>query len=79
MSFGRNSHVAKAEAAELKAQEAQDSGSRERAVRQEADDKRRARYQQRADDASAEADRPVRPAQEGAVVLRFEAQPKRPA
>jgi hypothetical protein len=67
MSFGRNPHVAKAEAAELKATSARDDTAREQAWREaarqweraadrEQNDKRKAEYSQRADAARATAD-----------------------
>jgi len=70
MSFGRNPHVAKAEAAELKAQSATDAGSYERAWRdagrlweraadRESDAKRRALYATNAERARATADEPL--------------------
>jgi len=69
MSFGRNPHVAKAEAAELKAGSAPDAHSRERAWREaahlwgraaerEADARRSAQYTARAEAARAKADAP---------------------
>ncbi|MEW5850072.1 MAG: hypothetical protein AB2A00_14885 [Myxococcota bacterium] len=85
MGFGRNPHVAKAEAAELKAQEARDAMSRERmwreaahlwerAAKQEQDGKRRTQYEQRANEARTQADNPERPEEDnlGAVVLRMD-------
>ncbi len=70
MSFGRNPHVAKAEAAELKAQNAKDSSAHERAWREaghlweraaerEQDAKRRTLYNQNAERARATADEPA--------------------
>jgi hypothetical protein len=67
MSFGRNPHVAKAEASEQKAQIAKDerAGQQawleaarlwERAADRETDDKRRAQYGERADAARARAE-----------------------
>jgi hypothetical protein len=67
MSFGRNPHVAKAEAAEQKADVAADDRQRERAWREaahlwdraadrETDGKRRAQYAQKAESARAKAD-----------------------
>jgi hypothetical protein len=67
MSFGRNPHVAKAEAEELKAQSAKDPRSSElawreaarqwdRAAERENDDKRRLQYEERAAAARATAD-----------------------
>lgn len=67
MSFGRNPHVAKAEAEELKARSAKDpracelawrEGARQwdRAAERETDDKRRQEYEQRAAAARASAD-----------------------
>jgi hypothetical protein len=69
MSFGRNPHVAKAEAAELKASEASDAiafeqawreaGRQwERAAEREKDPKRRALYTTRSEAARATADAP---------------------
>jgi hypothetical protein len=67
MSFGRNPHVAKAEAEEQKARSAKDAaacelawreGARqwERAAERETDDKRRQEYVERAEAARASAD-----------------------
>lgn len=67
MSFGRNPHVSKAEAAELKAEGARDDAARtlawreaarlwDRAAERETDAKRRAQYAARADAARASAD-----------------------
>lgn len=67
MSFGRNPHVAKAEAEEQKARSAKDpaacelawrEGARqwERAAERETDDKRRQEYAERAEAARANAD-----------------------
>ena len=67
MSFGRNPHVAKAEAAELKATSAKDASAREQAWREagrlweraadrETDAKRRGHYAANADRARATAD-----------------------
>lgn len=67
MGFGRNPHVAKAEAAEQKAGEAQDSSARElawreaarqweRAASRENDAKRRQQYTDKAEAARARAD-----------------------
>jgi len=69
MSFGRNPHVAKAEAAEQKARSARDDAAHEQAWRdaarqwdraadRESDDKRRQLYTEKADAAREEADRP---------------------
>jgi hypothetical protein len=69
MSFGKNPYVAKAEAAELKAQSATDDVAHEQAWRdaarqwerasdREADAKRRALYSERAETARANADGP---------------------
>ncbi len=69
MSFGRNPHVAKAQAAEQKAQEAKDAGSYERAWRdagrlweraaeRETDAKRRTEYLAKSEHARATADEP---------------------
>ena len=70
MGFGKNPHVAKAEAAELKAQNARDSAAHERAWREaghmweraaerEQDAKRRTLYNANADRARATADEPL--------------------
>ena len=70
MSFGRNPHVAKAQAAELKARDARDAASHahawreaarqwERAAAREASDKLRREYTDKADAARANADVPV--------------------
>jgi hypothetical protein len=70
MGFGKNPHVAKAEAAELKAQSARDSGAHERAWREaghlweraaerEQDPKRRTLYNANADRARVAADEPL--------------------
>lgn len=70
MSFGRNPHVAKAEAAELKAKTARDASAYEqawreaarqwdRAAERESDDKRRVQYEQRAEQARSNADEPM--------------------
>jgi len=67
MSFGRNPHVAKAEAAEQKAHAARDGAAREQAWRdaarqweraadRETDDKRRQQYTDKAEAARATAD-----------------------
>jgi hypothetical protein len=67
MSFGRNPHVAKAEAAEQKAREARDPAAYEQAWREaarqwdraaarEKSDKRRAEYSEKADAARVNAD-----------------------
>lgn len=72
MSFGRNPHVAKAEAAEQKAQSAKDSTAREHAWREagrlweraadrETDPKRRQSYAAHAERARASADEPDAP------------------
>jgi len=72
MSFGRNPHVAKAEAAELKAKSARDDAACElawreaarawdRAAERETDDKRKRQYEERAAAARATADEPVAP------------------
>ena len=69
MSFGRNPHVAKAEAAEQKARTARDDTAREqmwrdaarqwdRAADRETDDKRRQQYADKAEAARALADDP---------------------
>ena len=69
MSFGRNPHVAKAEAAEQKARSARDETAREqmwrdaarqwdRAAERETDDKRRQQYTDKAEAARALADEP---------------------
>lgn len=70
MSFGRNPHVAKAEAAELKATSAKDSTACEHAWREagrmweraadrETDPKRRQQYTAKAEQARASADDPA--------------------
>ncbi|MFT3700413.1 MAG: hypothetical protein QM831_45125 [Kofleriaceae bacterium] len=70
MGFGRNPHVAKAEAAEEKAQNARDASAHERAWREaghlwdraadrEQDPKRRAAYTANAERARATADEPL--------------------
>jgi hypothetical protein len=70
MSFGKNPHVAKAENAEQKAREARDEMAREqawleaarrweRAAERETDDKRRALYLQKCEDARARATQPA--------------------
>lgn len=67
MSFGRNPHIVKAQAAEQKARDAGDDGARERhwreaahlwerAVKGETDGKRRAEYAKNAERARAIAD-----------------------
>lgn len=67
MSFGRNPHVAKAQAAEQKAQAARDDSARslawreaarqwDRAAEREQQDKRRLEYEQLASDARSRAD-----------------------
>ena len=67
MAFGRNPHVAKAEAAELKARSAKDTLAAEQAFREaarlweraaerETDDKRKQQYMHRAESARAQAD-----------------------
>jgi hypothetical protein len=69
MSFGKNPHVAKAEAAELKAETAKDELAREaawrdaarqwdRAAERETDDKRRQEYAAKAETARTTADEP---------------------
>lgn len=69
MSFGRNPHVAKAEAEELKAESAKDAPARalafreaarqwDRAAEREADAKKRKLYESRAESARAQADSP---------------------
>jgi hypothetical protein len=69
MSFGKNPHLAKAEAAELKAASAKDSTAYEhawreagrlweRAANREADPKRKAIYTEKAEQARATADAP---------------------
>jgi hypothetical protein len=70
MSFGRNPHVAKAEAAELKAQTAKDDLAREaawrdaarqwdRAAERETEDERRQHYAAKAEAARNAADEPA--------------------
>jgi hypothetical protein len=72
MSFGRNPHVAKAEAAELKASSARDDVAHEqawreaarfweRAAERENDTKRRTVYEERAETARSHADEPREP------------------
>ncbi|MGE0550632.1 MAG: hypothetical protein AB7O24_08675 [Kofleriaceae bacterium] len=72
MGFGRNPHVAKAEAAELKAASAKDTTACvqawreagrlwERAAERESDTKRKEQYSARADKARATADDPAEP------------------
>lgn len=67
MSFGRNPHVAKAQAAEQKARDAKDDAARtlawreaarlwDRAAEREANDKRRVEYSQHAETARSYAD-----------------------
>ena len=84
MSFGRNPHVAKAEAAEQKARGAKDveagklawreaARQWERAAEREPDDKRRLPHQQRAEQARAEAEELERPASD--VDVDAEAEP----
>lgn len=86
MSFGKNPHVAKAQAAELKAQEATDKLSRERAWREaahlweralklEENAKRRAQYQASSDAARQEADNAASEDKPGvdAVVIQLRA------
>lgn len=69
MSFGRNPHVAKAEACEQKARDARDDAAFEqawreaarqwdRAAEREKDDKRRKQYEERAAAARTTADEP---------------------
>lgn len=76
MGFGRNPHVAKAEAAELKATTARDASFAEQAWREagrqweraaarETDDKRRAQYEANAEKARATADAPLEAPVEG--------------
>ena len=78
MSFGRNPHVAKAEAAELKAHSARDATAWEhawreagrlweRAAEREADAKRRGLYNANAERARASADEPHEPGEPGAA------------
>lgn len=85
MGFGKNPHVAKAQAAQLKAEEARDSVARqmawreaahlwERAARQEQEGKRKAAYEANAGQARERADTPEeRPGGNGvgALVLRI--------
>lgn len=86
MGFGKNPHVAKAQAAELKAQEAKDVPSRERAWREaahlweralklETDGKRRTQYEQNANQARAAAEEAAAapPPDVDAVVVRLHA------
>ncbi len=90
MSFGRNPHVAKAEAAELKAQNAKDSSAHERAWREaghlweraaerEQDAKRRTLYNQNAERARATADEPAPDAAPLEVVASTDPAPAAPA
>ncbi|HEY4176547.1 MAG TPA: hypothetical protein VGM90_06940 [Kofleriaceae bacterium] len=76
MGFGRNPHVAKAEAAELKAQTARDASFAEQAWREagrlweraaarETDSKRRTLYEANAEKARATADAPLETSVEG--------------
>ena len=76
MSFGRNPHVAKAEAAEQKARDATDDAAYElawreaarlwdRAAEREKDEKRRKLYAERAESARASADEPREPSEAG--------------
>jgi hypothetical protein len=78
MSFGRNPHVSKAEAAEQKALGAKDSTAREHAWREagrlweraadrETDPKRRQQYTAHAERARASADEPASPAEASAT------------
>jgi hypothetical protein len=87
MSFGRNPHVAKAEAAEQKAGVATDDRLRERAWREaahlweraaerESEARRRAQYAARAEAARAKADAPPDAGPGGA--LRVENVPSKP-
>jgi hypothetical protein len=84
MSFGRNPHIAKAQLAEQKAQESQDAGSRERlwreaahlwdrAAKKEVDDKRKAEYENNAQQAREKADQPPPPDENpvGALIVRL--------
>jgi hypothetical protein len=75
MSFGRNPHVAKAEAAEQKAIDAKDDIAREqawreaarlwdRAAERESDGKRRQLYTDKAEQARTQADEPDGPSDE---------------
>jgi hypothetical protein len=75
MSFGRNPHVAKAEAAEQKARDAQDAAAHElawreaarqweRAASREKSDKLRREYTDKAEVARANADAPASAAEE---------------
>ena len=77
MSFGRNPHVAKAEAAEQKAVDAKDDIAREqawreaarlwdRAAERESDGKRRQLYTDKAEQARTQADEPAGPSDEPA-------------
>lgn len=78
MSFGRNPHVAKAEAAELKAETASDAASYarawrdagrlwERAAERDSDAKRRALYTANAERARTKADEPHVPASDASA------------
>jgi hypothetical protein len=84
MSFGRNPHVAKAEAAEQKARAAQDATAYEQAWREaarqweraasrEKSDKRRLEYSEKAGAARANADSPSVPIEEDAPVVALRA------
>jgi hypothetical protein len=89
MSFGRNPHVAKAEAAEQKAQSAKDSTAREHAWREagrlweraadrETDPKRRQSYAAHAERARASADEPEPIAAEDAIAAEDTGAPTDP-
>jgi hypothetical protein len=86
MSFGRNPHVAKAEAEELKARSAKDQracelawreGARQwdRAAERESDDKRRKEYEERAAAARASAEEARNSEPEPAVNLMAKLKP----
>jgi len=79
MSFGRNPHVAKAEAAEQKAQCAKDAHACEQAWRdaarqwdraadRETDDKRRQQYVEKAEAARANADEPRQESRDASAI-----------
>jgi len=79
MSFGRNVHVAKAEAAELKASSAKDATAYEHAWREagrlweraadrETDARRKQQYAANAEQARANADQPQAPGQAGDAI-----------
>ena len=90
MSFGRNPRVAKAEAAEQKANTARDASARElawreaarqwdRAADRETDDKRRATYTEKAEMARAQADGTHDPQSQDAASTDQRPKPKPPS